>query len=91
MFNNLVSILLYFFLFIDDADRLERANSYANDVERNPVGATKGGALADHGDFGYATRANESLRAKLVPLHGCSNSEASQLLNNRMSYYLTFS
>ncbi|XP_057773697.1 uncharacterized protein LOC130992993 [Salvia miltiorrhiza] len=63
-------------------DRLERANSYVNDVDRNPVGAPKGGGLADHGDLGYATRANESLRAKLIPLHGCCNSEASQLLNN---------
>ncbi|KAH6766118.1 hypothetical protein C2S52_017101 [Perilla frutescens var. hirtella] len=58
-------------------DRLERANSYVNDVERNPVGATKGGGLADHGEFGYAAR------AKLIPLHGCCNSEASQLLNSR--------
>ncbi|XP_041989583.1 uncharacterized protein LOC121740976 [Salvia splendens] len=58
-------------------DRLERANSYVNDVDRNPVGATKGGGLADHGDLGY------NARAKLIPLQGCCNSEASQLLNNR--------
>lgn len=52
-----------------------------NDAERNPAGATKGGGLADHGDFGYP-------RAKLIPLHGCCNSEASQLLNNRMFLHL---
>ncbi|XP_042045264.1 uncharacterized protein LOC121791348 [Salvia splendens] len=64
-------------------DRLERPNIYANDVDRNPVGATKGGGLTDHGDIGYNVRANESLRAKLIPLQGCCNSEASQLLNSR--------
>ncbi|XP_047979647.1 uncharacterized protein LOC125221560 [Salvia hispanica] len=64
-------------------DRLERANIYANDVDRNPVGATKGGGLTDHGDLGYNVRANENLRAKLIPLQGCCNSEASQLLNSR--------
>ncbi|KAG6436902.1 hypothetical protein SASPL_101806 [Salvia splendens] len=54
-----------------ERDRLERANIYANDVDRNPVGATKGGGLTDHGDLGYNVRANESLRAKLIPLQGC--------------------
>lgn len=63
---------------VNGADRLERANSYVNDVDRNLVGATKGGGLADHGDLGY------NARAKLIPLQGCCNSEASQLLNNRM-------
>ncbi|KAI3450163.1 hypothetical protein Pfo_006828 [Paulownia fortunei] len=59
-------------------DRLERVNSYVNDG-----GATKSGPIADHGDSGYNNRANESLRVKLIPLHGCCNSEASQLLTNR--------
>ncbi|XP_041995758.1 uncharacterized protein LOC121745879 [Salvia splendens] len=73
-----------------ERDRLERANIYANDVDRNPVGATKGGGLTDHGDLGYNVRANESLRAKLIPLQGCCNSEASQLLNSHMFHYLPF-
>lgn len=61
-----------------------------NDVDRNPVGATKGGGLTDHGDLGSNVRAYESLRAKLIPLQGCCNSEASQLLNSRMFHYLPF-
>ncbi|KAL8055732.1 hypothetical protein ABFX02_04G074900 [Erythranthe guttata] len=64
-------------------DRLERANSYVNDGERIPVAGTKSGPIADHGDSGYNSRAHESLRVKLIPLHGCCNSEASQLLVNR--------
>ncbi|KAL3850497.1 hypothetical protein ACJIZ3_012379 [Penstemon smallii] len=58
-------------------DRLERANSYSNDGERNPIGATKSGPIADHGDAGGNNRVN------LIHLHGCHNSEAFQLLNNR--------
>ncbi|PIN19785.1 hypothetical protein CDL12_07516 [Handroanthus impetiginosus] len=64
-------------------DRLERANSYGTDGDRNPVVSTKSGIIADHGDSGYNNRANESLRGKLIPLQGCCNSEASQFLNNR--------
>lgn len=63
-------------------DRLDRANSYTNG-ERNPIGATKSGPIPDHGDSGYNNRANESLCVKLIPLHGCCSSEASQLLANR--------
>ncbi|KAL6522261.1 hypothetical protein OROMI_016412 [Orobanche minor] len=66
-------------------DRLERANSYADDGDRNPnpLGANKSGPIADHVDSTYNNRANESGRAKLITLHGCCNSEAAQLLSNR--------
>jgi len=64
-------------------DRLERAHSYVNDGDRNPLVTTKSGPIADHGDSGYNSRANESLRAKLISVHGCCNSDASQLLSNR--------
>ncbi|KAL8549128.1 hypothetical protein ACS0TY_008112 [Phlomoides rotata] len=64
-------------------DRLERANNYVNDGERNPLGATKSGGAADYGDIGFTNRANESVRGKLIPLHGCGTSEAAQFLNNR--------
>lgn len=67
-------------------DRLERASNYVNDGERNPLGAAKSGGSADYGDLGFTNRANESVRGKLIPLHGCGTSEASQLLNNRMLY-----
>ncbi|XP_051141632.1 uncharacterized protein LOC127258723 [Andrographis paniculata] len=64
-------------------ERLERASSYANDVERNSIGPPKSGPIADHGDSAYNNRTGESLRVKLIPLQGCHSSEASQLLNNR--------
>lgn len=64
-------------------DRLERANSYMNDGERNPIAATKSGPIADHGEPAFNNRVNENLHARLIPLHGCYTSEASQLLNNR--------
>ncbi|KAK6141547.1 hypothetical protein DH2020_024714 [Rehmannia glutinosa] len=63
-------------------DRLERANSYVSDGDRNPLAATKSGPIADV-DSTYNNRAIESGRGKLIPLHGCCNSEASQLLSNR--------
>lgn len=64
-------------------DRLERANSYSNDGERNSLGANKSGPTVDHLDAGGNNRASESLRVKLIPLHGCGNSDAFQLLNDR--------
>lgn len=64
-------------------DRLERANSYVSDGERNPIGATKSNPVADLGEGAGNVRASESLWVKLIPLHGCCNSEAFQLLNNR--------
>ncbi|KAL0390323.1 UNVERIFIED_CONTAM: hypothetical protein Scaly_0389400 [Sesamum calycinum] len=63
--------------------RLERANSYVSDGERNPIGATKSNPVADLGEGVGNVRASESLWVKLIPLHGCCNSEAFQLLNNR--------
>ncbi|GER54997.1 iron-stress related protein [Striga asiatica] len=64
-------------------DRLERANSYLNDGDRNPLGATKSGPIADHMDSSYSNRANEAVRPKLIPLYGCCNSEAAQLHSTR--------
>ncbi|XP_073271002.1 uncharacterized protein [Primulina huaijiensis] len=64
-------------------DRLERANTYANDGERNHISSTKTNSTVDHGDAGANKRSGESHRSRLIPLHGCSNSEAFQLLNNR--------
>ncbi|KAL3653219.1 hypothetical protein CASFOL_002900 [Castilleja foliolosa] len=64
-------------------DRLERMNSYVNDGDKNPLGATRSGPIADHVDSTSNNRTYESVRAKLIPLHGCCNSEAAQLLSNR--------
>ncbi|KAL2508116.1 uncharacterized protein Fot_31763 [Forsythia ovata] len=64
-------------------ERLERANSYSNDGEKNPIGTIRILPMADHGDAGGNNRTNENPRSKLIPLHGCCNSEALQLLNDR--------
>ncbi|CAN4098642.1 unnamed protein product [Withania somnifera] len=61
-------------------DRLERASSYASDGEKNQIGSSKSiSTVADAG----VNRVNEYVPAKLIPLQGCSTSEASQLLNDR--------
>lgn len=64
-------------------DRLERANSYSNDGEKNPIGTFRSIPMADQGDAGGNNRTNENPRFKLIPLHGCCNSDALQLLNDR--------
>ncbi|KAI3461759.1 hypothetical protein Pfo_018422 [Paulownia fortunei] len=65
------------------ADRLEWANTYVNDGERNPIGVTKTSPVADHGEGVGNNCASENLRMKLIPLLHCCNSEAFHLLNNR--------
>ncbi|XP_022888044.1 uncharacterized protein LOC111403684 [Olea europaea var. sylvestris] len=94
--NNLVSILCYIgvplliaapFYFervhASDLERLERANSYSNDGEKNAIGTVRSIPMTDHGDAGGNNRTNGNPRFKSIPLHGCCNSEALQLLNDR--------
>lgn len=70
------------------ADRLERTNSYPNEGEKNQTTAPKNAPLLNFGDVGSSNRLNENYLGRLIPLHGCGNSEAFQLLNDRK---LTFS
>ncbi|CAA2959525.1 Hypothetical predicted protein [Olea europaea subsp. europaea] len=70
-------------------DRLERANSYSNDGEKNAVGTFRNIPMAGHGDASGNNRTNENPRSKLIPLHGCCNSEALRLLNDRWTAAMT--
>lgn len=70
-------------------DRLERANSYSNDGEKNTGGTFRSIPVVDHGDGGGINRTNENTRSKLIPLHGCCDSEALRLLNDRWTAAMT--
>lgn len=63
-------------------DRLERTNSYPSEGEKNQT-APKNAPLLNFGDVGSSNRLNENSLGRLIPLHGCGNSEAFQLLNDR--------
>ncbi|CAH9075334.1 unnamed protein product [Cuscuta epithymum] len=71
------------------ADRLERANSYASDGEKNQNSILRTMPSIDHhGDTGGNYRTNEDRRSggaalNLISLNGCCNSEVVQLLNDR--------
>ncbi|KAK4338644.1 hypothetical protein RND71_043131 [Anisodus tanguticus] len=62
-------------------DRLERASSYASDGEKNQMSASK--SISTIADAGGVNRVNEYPPTRLIPLQGCSTSEAFQLLNDR--------
>ncbi|CAK9137487.1 unnamed protein product [Ilex paraguariensis] len=64
-------------------DRLERANIYANDGEKNQNAGSKNLPIVYHGNEGGNNRVNVDVAPRLIPLHGCCNSEAFQLLNDR--------
>ncbi|XP_075515027.1 uncharacterized protein LOC142549777 isoform X1 [Primulina tabacum] len=61
----------------------EPASTYANDGEKNHISSTKANSMVDHGDAGVNKLSGEIHCSRLIPLHGCSDSEAFQLLNNR--------
>ncbi|KAK4374938.1 hypothetical protein RND71_005615 [Anisodus tanguticus] len=65
-------------------DRLERVNSYSNDGEKNQVSASRSTASDDAGG---RYQANENHRTGLIPLQGCSGSDAFQLLNDHAEYF----
>ncbi|XP_009794452.1 uncharacterized protein LOC107761999 [Nicotiana tabacum] len=62
-------------------DRLERANSYASDGEKNQISASS--SVSTVADASGVNRANEYPPTRLIPLQGCGTSEAFQLLNDR--------
>ncbi|XP_073291669.1 uncharacterized protein [Primulina huaijiensis] len=67
----------------------EPASTYANDGERNHISCTKANSMVDHGYAGVNKRPGEIHCSRLIPLHGCSDSEAFQLLNNRWTAVLS--
>ncbi|CAN1127942.1 hypothetical protein LINPERPRIM_LOCUS29915, partial [Linum perenne] len=72
------------------ADRIDRFGSlYANDGDKSQtLSSSRSFPGIDHGDAGIHSLQNENSRVALVALEGCSNSNASQLLNDRMFHAL---
>lgn len=66
------------------ADRFERAQNNMNDT------ASRNAPILDHGDASGSNLASENPRPALIPLHGCCNSGAFRLLNDR-TYSLQYS
>uniref|UniRef100_A0A453P2H7 Uncharacterized protein n=1 Tax=Aegilops tauschii subsp. strangulata TaxID=200361 RepID=A0A453P2H7_AEGTS len=65
-----------------NADRAEKANySYNNDGEKSHVPSLKNLPPIIHHDAFVSNAQNDYSHARLVPLEGCSASEASQLLS----------
>lgn len=69
-------------------DRLERANSYGSDGEKNQNSILNMASLDHHGDTGGSGRTNEKHHPSgstlnLISLNGCCNSEVVRLLNDR--------
>nr|GMD15716.1 Protein phosphatase 2C 71 [Ipomoea batatas] len=69
-------------------DRLERANSYASDGEKNQNNIPRNITSLDHGDAGGSNRIYENRRPggsaiNVIPLNGCCNSDVFQLLNEQ--------
>lgn len=74
------------------ADRFDRINNfYVNDGEKSQVVAPRNVPSIDQGDSGSSNILNENARPGLIALEGCCSSEASQLLNDRMSFRDYFS
>ncbi|XP_037452501.1 uncharacterized protein LOC119323037 isoform X1 [Triticum dicoccoides] len=66
------------------ADRAEKANySYNNDGEKSHVPSLKNLPPIIHHDAFVSNAQNDYSHARLIPLEGCSASEASQLLSER--------
>ncbi|KAF7825923.1 uncharacterized protein G2W53_017087 [Senna tora] len=64
------------------ADRLDRANSLGNDLEKNQHAFSRSFPVTDHGDAG-SSNLNQNHYSGFIALDGCSHSVASQLLNDR--------
>ncbi|XP_074366872.1 uncharacterized protein LOC141707555 isoform X1 [Apium graveolens] len=63
--------------------KLERANSYANEGDKAQVAASKKNSSVDRRDASSSIPVNENAPARLISLHGCCESEAFRLLNDR--------
>ncbi|KAL8146758.1 uncharacterized protein LOC141707555 isoform X2 [Apium graveolens] len=64
-------------------EKLERANSYANEGDKAQVAASKKNSSVDRRDASSSIPVNENAPARLISLHGCCESEAFRLLNDR--------
>jgi hypothetical protein len=72
-------------LLFHQTDRADRANySYNNDGEKSHVPSLKNLPPIVHHETFFSNVQNDYNQTGLVPLEGCSASEASQLLSDRM-------
>ncbi|KAL1816880.1 uncharacterized protein LOC108220103 [Daucus carota subsp. sativus] len=64
-------------------EKLERASSYGSEGDKAQVAASRNFPAADRKDASSSMLVNENAPARLISLHGCCESEAFQLLNDR--------
>lgn len=57
--------------------------SYGTDPEKIQASYSRNPPVIDQGDLGNSYYQNDSMNSRLIPLDGCSNSEAAHLLNER--------
>ncbi|CAN1127943.1 hypothetical protein LINPERPRIM_LOCUS29915 [Linum perenne] len=83
--QRLVRFTFSSFIFPIQINRIDRFGSlYANDGDKSQtLSSSRSFPGIDHGDAGIHSLQNENSRVALVALEGCSNSNASQLLNDR--------
>ncbi|KAH7670792.1 hypothetical protein IHE45_10G051700 [Dioscorea alata] len=56
---------------------------YGTDPEKIQASYSRNPPVVDQGDLGNSYYQNDSMNSRLIPLDGCSNSEAAHLLNER--------
>lgn len=82
----LIQTFVFDSIVLNFLDRLERpSNLHGNDLEKNQVAVSRNFSTIDHGDLASSNLLNETPRSGLIALEGCCSSEASRLLNERMS------
>ncbi|KAK1398045.1 Esterase [Heracleum sosnowskyi] len=64
-------------------EKLERASSYANEGDKAQAAGSRNFPSVDRRDASSSVLVNESAPARLISLHGCCESEAFRLLNDR--------
>lgn len=66
-------------------EKLERSSSYGSEGDKAQVAASKNFPSQDRRDASSSVLVNENAPARLISLHGCCESEAFRLLNDRKS------
>lgn len=77
-------ILTINWLLLSCTDRYDKPNySQASEGERNHASYPRNFTAVERGEIPISNIANENTRSKLIPLEGCSSSEAVQFLAER--------
>ncbi|KAH7670793.1 hypothetical protein IHE45_10G051700 [Dioscorea alata] len=65
-------------------EKVDKMNyCYGTDPEKIQASYSRNPPVVDQGDLGNSYYQNDSMNSRLIPLDGCSNSEAAHLLNER--------